>query len=192
MASLFLQRKLAGSFTHRNVTILSVGTRTRLEELIFRLDFDFGKQGTWRNALVIEANSINTQKMLKQMREYQDDILEQIGLLEDLCHWVNQLEDVNTLVDPIYRNVHPDKFMFQETLMQEKPMLFNAFVHKETLVLQIFAEGLYDLEMRCDLSGRGGVRAFIEKMNELTTAMKDHLLAIEGVQLQQAMGAEAA
>lgn len=192
MAILFSTRKLLGAFNCRNVTFVSSAVRTNKDDLIFRLDFDFGKQGTWKNRLAIDAGHLSGQKVLEQIRAYQDDILAQIDMLEELERWAIEIERVGANMDPLFRIVHKDMFVFQRALMQEKPMLFNGFVRKETLVLQIFGEGLADLEIRSDTYGRNGVTVFVEKLKEMRDSMRYHLMSIDTVQLVKAVkvGAE--
>lgn len=192
MTVLFSTRKLLGTFNCRNVTFVSSAIRTSKDDLIFRLDFDFGKQGTWKNRLNIEASHLSGQKVLEQIRAYQDDILAQIDMLEELERWAIEIERVGADMDPLFRIVHKDMFVFQRALLQERPMLFNGFVRKETLVLQIFGEGLADLEIRSDTYGRNGVTVFVEKLKEMRDSMRYHLMSIDTVQLVKAVkvGAE--
>lgn len=169
MGMLFCARKLASTFMHRNVVCLSMAQITKPKELIFRLEFDFGKQGVWRNNLSIMSESVTPQEVLKQINIYKDDILEQIGVLEDIEYWA----------------LHEREEPFQEVLMHERPILFNGYVHNKTLHLQIFGEGMHDLKVSWDITTHE--KAFLVKLEELREVMRGHLLDLDQIQLFDAV-----
>lgn len=165
MGMFFCVRQLVPSFMYRNVTSVSIAQRTKINELIFRLEFDFGKQGTWKNNFQIMMDDYTPQAILKKINLYKEDVLEQIGVLEDITYWANHERDVS----------------FQEVLMHERPVLFNAFVHNKTLAVQIFAEGLHDLEIRWDITSPA--KSFLVKLEEMQEIMRNHLAELDNLQL---------
>lgn len=169
MAMFFSERKLVPSFMYRNVVGLSLAQRTRANELIVRLEFDFCQQGVWKNNFSVMIENHTPQQVLKMIRNYQEDVLEQIGMLEDIADWA-----MGDRSEP-----------FQEVLMHERPVLFNCYTRKDTLTMQIFAENLRDLEIKWDTTQHEQV--FLNKLEEMATIMRNHLADLDKVQLFDAV-----
>jgi hypothetical protein len=168
MSVIFSDRKLAASFLNRSIVILSEAHRNKHSDLRFGVEFDFGKHGKWANRVDIPATN-DLVFFNKQLNAYQQDLYEQIGMLEEIERWAT--------IDP----TEP----FSRVLCQDKPLFFHGFVSKETLILQIFGEGLYDFEIRWDFKRAGESSSFKQKLNEFRKAIADHLRAIEAIELEE-------
>lgn len=168
MAVIFSDRKLAETFLNRNIVILSEAHRNRLGELRFSTEFDFGKHGKWTNRIDIQYTT-DLVKFTTQLDQYRDELYEQIGVLEEIERWADMKKPS----------------VFSHVLMQEKPMFFHAVIRKETLVLQVFGEGLHDFEIRWDMNRAGEHNSFKQKLGELRKTFVDHLRAIEGISMDE-------
>jgi hypothetical protein len=172
MAVLFQNRKLADSFPLRNVVILSRGNRNRLGELWFELDFDFGQWGRWKNEVRIPVKGVPMWEVTKKLKNYQQDLLEQIDVLEDVQLWAR-----GNMAYP-----------YSKVLCQEKPMYFHAVCKDGTLNLKIFGEGLFDMAISWDVTRVDHTTgSFEEKIEEFRQAMADHLTQIEQIEFSNAV-----
>lgn len=175
MGTLFNSRKLSETLIHRNVVILSEGYRNSLNEVRFTLEFDFGAEGKWANRVIIPA-AVNDFSIARALSTYQDNLYEQINVLEDIEHWV----------------AGGAQGTFSHFLEQDRPLFFYGSIRKNTLVVQIFGEGMYDLEIHWDMNRNPPINPLTQKLEELRSAFGEHLRAIEAIPLSQLMKGEAA
>jgi hypothetical protein len=169
MAVIFSKRHLSQTFLNRNVVILSEAHRNRLGDLRFSTEFDFGKHGKWLNRIDI-PHTQDIVHFTKQLDRYRDELYEQIGVLEEIERWAGMCDRMPA---------------FNHVLYQDKPMFFHARVAKETLILQIFGEGLYDFEIRWDFNRAGEHNSFKQKLGELAKCFADHLRDIDGISMNE-------
>jgi hypothetical protein len=166
MAVIFSKRNLGQAFLNRNVVILSEAHRNRLGDLRFSTEFDFGKHGKWTNRIDI-PHTQDIAHFSKQLDLYRDELYEQIGVLEEIERWADSKKPS----------------LFSHVLLQEKPMFFHASIRKDTLILQIFGEGLHDFEIRWDFNRAGEHNSFKQKLGELRKTFADHLRDIDGISM---------
>jgi hypothetical protein len=167
MATIFSDRKLAASFLNRNVILLSEAHRNKFGDLRFGTEFDFGKHGKWSNRIEIPF----TNDMLvfqKAIDAYQQNLYDQIGALEELERWAT----------------HNPTEKFSLFLDRDKVLFFHGFVVKETLIVQIFGEGLHDFEIRWDFNRAGEHSSLVQKLDELRKTLVEHLRAIEAINMK--------
>lgn len=164
MPVLFSSRKLSASFPRRSVVMVSEGVVDRLNLLRLSLVLEFGQNGKWSNRTDISfTNDLVAYK--KALDHYQDEILEQINMLEELKRWA------------VKRPVEK----FCEVLCQDKPLLFHGTLKGDVLIIQIFGEGLHDLEIRGDLHNHNPTNSLVARLDEMASAMRDHLHSIEAI-----------
>lgn len=166
MSTIFSDRKLATSWLNRNIVILSEAHRNKLGDLRFGVEFDFGKHGKWVNRIDIPFTN-DFLAFNKALEAYQQNLYDQIGVLEELERWA--------ITDPSEK--------FSHFLDRDKVLFFHGFVVKETLIIQIFGEGLHDFEIRWDFNRAGEHNSLRGKLGELRKALADHLRAIEAVEM---------
>ena len=171
MTTLFTDRFIANTFLHRNVVVSSHGFVNRLRDVSFALAFDFGKQGIWGNQVTIEVSKTNSQGFINKLSAYHADVKEQIQVLREIEEW--------TLAGC--------EKPYSKMLEREKPLLFHACLRKDVMLVQIFGEGMYDLNFRYDVARNGSVEGSIVKLIELRQAMEVHLEAINNAPLQSVL-----
>lgn len=169
MATIFSKRVIAESFIYRNVVMSSLAGISVKRVLMINQHFDFGTMGKWSNTTSVDLDINKLQEVNNLVKAHQDNILEQINVLEEFIRWVKL-------------GYHGQ---FQEVLMQEKPLLFNGLMRGKTLVLQIFGEGLLDMELRCDFKNARGTATLIERVEELLQAFRNHLDDLAGISLDR-------
>lgn len=167
MANIFETRKLASSFIYRNVVFTSSAGISSKKLLQVTQNTDFGTMGMWSNNVRVDLDVESIEDTITILEHHEKDILEQIGVLEDIISWVKRGYKLN----------------FQEVLMQHKPILFNALLINKTLTVQIFGEGMLDLEFRCDITAQRGTQTLINRLEEICSSMRGHLVDVATIPL---------
>lgn len=171
MTVLFTDRFIARTFLHRNVIISSLGFVNRLHDVSFALAFDFGKQGVWGNNVVIEVSKTNSHGFISKLAAYHAEVKDQIQVLREIEEWA----------------IAGCVKSYSKMLERKKPLLFHACMRKDVMVVQIFGEGMHDLELRYDIARNGDAQDGIVKLVELREAMETHLEEINKAPLQSVL-----
>lgn len=171
MTTLFTDRFIANTFLHRNVVVSSHGFVNRLRDVSFALAFDFGKQGVWGNQVTIEVSKTNSQGFIAKLAAYHSDVKEQIQVLREIEDWA----------------IAGCEKPYNKMLEREKPLLFHACMRKEVMIVQIFGEGMHDLDFRYEQRRNGSPEDSVSKLVELRQAMEVHLEAINNAPLQSVL-----
>jgi len=172
MALLFKHVKLSDVHTARNVVNNSIGIRTTNGEVEFVVAAEFGTMGKLRRRVRLYPVTTQHEIVKKQLDEYVGDLLELIGIFEELKRFVK-----NSLAKPVENGVGD---IFNRVLCTEVPVMVHCVRAPKSYNLQIFTEGAYDLEIKYNYEESPmAQKNFFGKVDDLIKLLQNHIVHIE-------------
>lgn len=165
MASLFQTRELSTAFPNRSVVIESSCVKTVKQDIIIKLNIEFGVNGRLSRQTHIPVTGRFIKDVKRDIDTHKESILEIIGYLEEVNLWT----------------VESTEELFNRVLCEEHPLMFHGVRKPKSISFFIFGEGLYDLEIVLDRRKEYGHRSFALKIMVLQTALRDHLKSIDNM-----------
>ena len=173
MANVFNKRQLSKLYSGLDVVLENSSTVSVDGFLRLKTGVGFGIHGRMVRDTCIKLSRTDLLAVTKPLKEHENEILEIIDIFEQATAWaVNRyhLGEQGTKL-----NIG----LFNKVLMAESPLMVHG-VHKgRSVTLQIYGEGLHDLEISLDCRTPNKKRIFVTRMQEIIDNFRNHLLELE-------------
>lgn len=181
MASVFNNRRLSRLYSGLDVVLENSSTSSVDGFLRLKTGVGFGVHGRMVREHCVKLSATDLLSVTKSLKEHENEILEVIDIFEQAAAWAVNRFHLGERADKV--NIA----LFNKVLMAESPLMVHG-VHKgRNISLQIYGEGLNDLEISLDCRSPNKKRIFVSRMQEIIDNFRDHLLELENLNYTKIM-----
>lgn len=175
MSSIFNIRRLSSYYSIIDVITESSAVKTVDGYLKLRAGLNFGAHGRLTRNKTIKLSATDLVTVTKELKVYENSILEIIGIFEQATLWAKRRFAVGEL--PANSPAAFTTFVLEE----EFPLMVHAIHKGRSIEIQVYGAGLKSLVIDLDCRGKNKDRLFLQRMNEIIETFRSHLFDIDQV-----------